>query len=78
MATPAKFILHHQTQAQCYLPIRMWPVREADNEHKHSQNLKSACLSSCQPRKLEIVSSSGFSRNQLKALREYTASFSRN
>lgn len=46
MPTPAKFILHHQTQVQCYLPIRMWLGREAHNEHIHSQNLKSAWLSS--------------------------------
>lgn len=77
MATPAKLILHHQTKVQCYLPVFMWPGREADNEHMHNQNLKSACLSFCQSQKLEIVSSSGFSCNQLKALKEHTGSFSR-
>lgn len=46
MPTPAKFILHQQTQVQHYFPIRMQPGREAHNEHIHSQNLKSAQLSS--------------------------------
>lgn len=78
MATPAKYILHHQAQAQCCLPIHMWPGREADNEHTRSQKLKSECLSSCQPWKLEIVSSFRFSHNQLEPLKEYTGSFSRN
>lgn len=76
--TPVKLILLHQTQAQYYLSVHLWPGRETDNEHTHSQKLKSVYLSSCQPQILETVSSSDFSCKQLKSLRECARSFSRN